>query len=367
MDQTATDFLKYFESPRLVLRRYHPGDGKWFYAMSQRNHDHLQRYEADNAAANIPSEGIAEELIASLAEAWEKGSYFFLGGFEKKSGEFVVQVYVEPVNRTLPEYEIGYFVDVEHEGQGYVTEAVRATLAILFDQVGAHRVSLKCDQTNLRSLRVAERCHMTREGLLRENRRNPDGTYASSLVYGLLKSEYPDFFMAQGMQFSHEIPSEGGAEEIAHFLAERWGSEQVVSRSKITGASRIPRFIARAPDGRLIGLLTYLIDLDSQSCELVSINSESEGRGIATHLLGMLETEAREKGCKRIWLITTNDNPEAAAFYVKRGFRLTAVHLNALERSRELKPQIPLVGKHGIRLKDEWEYEKVIQLDAQLE
>jgi hypothetical protein len=31
---------------------------------------------------------------------------------------------------------------------------------------------------------------MTREGCLRENKRNPDGTYSNSLIYGLLRSEY---------------------------------------------------------------------------------------------------------------------------------------------------------------------------------
>jgi RimJ/RimL family protein N-acetyltransferase len=71
-----------------------------------------------------------------------------------------------------------------------VTEAVRATLRILFEQLHAHRVRLECDETNIRSIRVAERCNMTREGYLRENKRNPDGTYCSSFVYGLLKNEF---------------------------------------------------------------------------------------------------------------------------------------------------------------------------------
>jgi RimJ/RimL family protein N-acetyltransferase len=79
---------------------------------------------------------------------------------------------------------------VDHEGQGYVTEAVKGTLGILFGQLQAHRVRLACNETNLRSIRVAERCDMTREGILRENKLNTDGTYSNSLIYGLLKSEY---------------------------------------------------------------------------------------------------------------------------------------------------------------------------------
>jgi ribosomal-protein-alanine N-acetyltransferase len=71
-----------------------------------------------------------------------------------------------------------------------VTEAIQATLGIIFSQLNAHRVRLGCSETNLRSIRVAERCNMTQEGRLRENKRSPDGTYSSSLIYGLLRSEY---------------------------------------------------------------------------------------------------------------------------------------------------------------------------------
>ncbi len=179
-----------FESPRLTLRSYQPGDGKWYYAMSLRNRKHLLRYEAENVAANIPNEEAAEALMQGLADDWKNHNCFFIGAFEKQTGEFVAQVYVGPVDWNLPEFEIGYFADVDHEGQGYVTEAVKATLNMLFNQLRAHRVSLKCDATNLRSLRVAERCGMTREGYLRENRRHPDGKYSGSYVYGVLEDEF---------------------------------------------------------------------------------------------------------------------------------------------------------------------------------
>jgi aminoglycoside 6'-N-acetyltransferase len=148
------------------------------------------QYESENVAANIASEEAAEVLVQDLANEWAKHSCFFIGAFDKRTGEFVGQIYVGPVDWKLPEFEIGYFVDIDHEGQGYISEAVRATLEIIFDQLHAHRVRLKCDENNVRSIRVAERCKMTREGYLRENKRHPDGTYSGSLIYGLLRSEY---------------------------------------------------------------------------------------------------------------------------------------------------------------------------------
>jgi len=190
MDTMHSEFPARFESERLHLRSYQPGDGKWYYAMSLKNHEHLLQYESENVAADIASEEAAEELMQVLANEWAKRSCFFIGAFDKKIGEFVAQIYVGPVDWKLPEFQIGYFADMNHEGQGYVTEAVRATLRIIFDQLNAHRVRLACDETNLRSIRVAERCNMTKEGCLRENKRHPDGTYSNSLIFGLLRSEY---------------------------------------------------------------------------------------------------------------------------------------------------------------------------------
>ena len=52
-------------------------------------------------------------------------------------------------------------------------------------------------------------------------------------------------------------------------------------------------------------------------------------------------------------LITTNDNLDALRFYQRRGFALTELRPGAVDESRRMKPQIPLVGAHGIPIRDE--------------
>jgi ribosomal-protein-alanine N-acetyltransferase len=113
-----------------------------------------------------------------------------LGAFRRDTDEFVAQIYVGAVNWNLPEFEIGYFADSEHEGQGYVTEATEAALRFAFEHLGAHRVRLEFDDANVRSLRVAERCGMIREGHIRENKRNADGSISGTLYYGILRDEF---------------------------------------------------------------------------------------------------------------------------------------------------------------------------------
>jgi len=102
-------------------------------------------------------------------------------------------------------------------------------------------------------------------------------------------------------------------------------------------------------------LVTYHIE--NKACEIVSLDSLVEETGIGSGLIAAVQDEAHRAGCHRLWLITTNDNLPALGFYQKSGFYLVAVHVNALELSRSLKPTIPFVGLGGIPLRDEIELE----------
>ena len=188
------------ETERLYLRSYQAGDGAWYYAMSQRNKPHLARYESGNAVMTINTEEEAETVVSDFAAAWKARTAFFMGAFRRDTRAFVAQIYVGVVGWNLPELEIGFFADVEHQGQGYVTEATRGALRFVFEQLGAHRVRLECDDTNVRSRRVAERCGMVQEGHLRENKRNADGSISGTLYYGLLRSEFVHPDIEQGAE-----------------------------------------------------------------------------------------------------------------------------------------------------------------------
>jgi GNAT superfamily N-acetyltransferase len=144
---------------------------------------------------------------------------------------------------------------------------------------------------------------------------------------------------------------------IHRILTDRWGSATIVTRGVLHVANELSGFVA-VEENVAVGLLTYRFD--AGACEIVSLDSISNGRGIGSSLLKSVEQVAKEKKCNRIWLITTNDNLHALRFYQRRGYVLVTVYRNAMERSRQLKPQIPMIGKDGIPLRDEIELEKKI-------
>lgn len=140
-------------------------------------------------------------------------------------------------------------------------------------------------------------------------------------------------------------------------IEERWGSVKVVTRGHVHDTSLLPGFVA-VSGGEPVGLATY--DIAGDECEMVSLDSLAERIGIGTALVRAVEGVARSSGCRRLWLITTNDNLAAVRFYQKRGLHIAAIHLDALEESRRLKPEIPLTGIDGIPIRDEIELELVL-------
>jgi ribosomal protein S18 acetylase RimI-like enzyme len=134
-----------------------------------------------------------------------------------------------------------------------------------------------------------------------------------------------------------------------------WGSEIVVVHGDVLRPGELPGFVAWI-DGERAGLLTY--EVRDGALEIVTLNSWREGSGVGTALCAAAEAEARRAGCRRLWLITTNDNLEALGFDQRRGFALVAVHREAVTRSRRIKPEIPRIGARGIPIRDEIELEK---------
>ncbi|MCK5453749.1 MAG: GNAT family N-acetyltransferase [Calditrichia bacterium] len=144
---------------------------------------------------------------------------------------------------------------------------------------------------------------------------------------------------------------------IEKILTLYWGSTRLVSRGKIYDGSNLPGFIAYI-DQEPVGLCTY--QTVHNQCEIISLNSLKENLGIGSTLITEVIKVARRDKCKRVWLITTNDNLQALGFYQKRGFVLVHIHPDAIKKSRQLKPEIPLRGQNDIPIRDELELELIL-------
>ena len=140
-------------------------------------------------------------------------------------------------------------------------------------------------------------------------------------------------------------------------MEREWGSLRQVTRGKLYHVLDYPGFVALV-DGQPQGIVTYRIE--GRQCEVLILHSVVEGLGVGATLIDHVKAQAKNAGCDRLWLITTNDNVHAFRWYQRRGFTIAAVHTNALEESRKIKPEIPLLGNEGIPLRDEIELEMLL-------
>jgi ribosomal-protein-serine acetyltransferase len=86
---------------------------------------------------------------------------------------------------------LGYWLSEEEEGQGTMTDAVRALTEHAFGRWGLNRVEIRADVENTRSRAIPERLGFRHEGTLRQSYRISGDRYSDDAVYAMLAAEWP--------------------------------------------------------------------------------------------------------------------------------------------------------------------------------
>jgi ribosomal protein S18 acetylase RimI-like enzyme len=240
-------------------------------------------------------------------------------GFINALSDGVLSAFI-PLLEVLPAYQ----------GRGIGSELVRRMLALLGD---LYAVDLLCD-ADVQPFYARLGMQPAQGMMLRRYARQSGGR--------------------QPVSFEIQPLSPAQRQEAAAWIRQRWGSEIVAVHGVTYRPAELPGFVA-VDGGAWLGLVTYHVDGDS--CEIATIDSDRPNQGVGTALIEAVKEVARQTACRRLWLVTTNDNTAALRFYQMRGFTLAALHRDAVSRSRQMKPEIPLTGNDGISMRDEIELE----------
>ncbi|BDP42806.1 N-acetyltransferase [Deinococcus aetherius] len=113
---------------------------------------------------------------------------------------FVVEVGREPAGSTRygdirtahGGLEIGWtWLHPRWHGTGLNRRMKRLMLAHAFEVMGMERVQIKTDILNTRSQRAIEGLGAVHEGVLRRHMRRPDGTMRDTVMYSVIREEWP--------------------------------------------------------------------------------------------------------------------------------------------------------------------------------
>lgn len=174
---------------RLILRCARPGDGPALQASVDASLERLRPWMpwAQAAQSVEESEAIARRMAGQFALRQDLPFSMFERCAGDAEGLHVGGTGLHRIDWGVPRFEIGYWVRTGFEGQGLVTEAVRALSRLAFDRLRAARVEIRMDSNNAASRRVAERAGFTLEGVLRRETLTPDGSLRDTCVYSRVR------------------------------------------------------------------------------------------------------------------------------------------------------------------------------------
>lgn len=183
-DPVLIDLPTSIETERLLLRPPRAGDGALLHAAIAESLPELRRF-----LASLP--WVAGEQTIESAEAYcrnaqanflaRKGLPFLV--LEKATGQIVGATGLHRTVWSTLKTEIGYWGRASRARNGFICEAVAALTDYAFASLRAVRVEIVTDEENGPSRRVAERCRFVLEGILRNERRAPDGTLRNTCIY----------------------------------------------------------------------------------------------------------------------------------------------------------------------------------------
>jgi RimJ/RimL family protein N-acetyltransferase len=176
------------ETERLLLRTPMPGDGAEMNAAIRESFETLRVWM--KWADHTPEIEETEQRCRSGQDTFVAREHLPFLLIRKEDGVFVGRCDLHFVDLEVPKFEIGYWLRTRYEGQGYMTEAVRAVTHCAFETLGARRAEIRCDPRNLRSRRVAEKAGYRLKARLRDEQVAPDGKLRDTLIYVLLAREY---------------------------------------------------------------------------------------------------------------------------------------------------------------------------------
>ncbi len=181
------------ETERLSLHPWRPEEALPFYQAIRESAERVGKWLPWVQYHTEPA--VADFFIQQTREGWANATELILGIFDRRTGAVLGGTglhsapHGSPLRWDWGSFETGYWLRDGAEGHGYMREAVRAQMRLVFGHFGAHKLSIRCDARNEPSRRVAESLGFKLDVQARNDSIATDGTVRSSLIFSLLAVE----------------------------------------------------------------------------------------------------------------------------------------------------------------------------------
>lgn len=163
---------KFYETPRLILRTLGDSvnEAEMVLDYFKRNSEYFKPWDPLRTDEFYTVDSRKDALAWELNAMMELG-YLRLWIFKKEDLEYkkiIGTIGITNIARGIFfSCKLGYSIDKEEANKGYMTEAVKKSVDIAFNEYGLHRIEATIMPGNKPSLRVVEKLGFVNEGLSR--------------------------------------------------------------------------------------------------------------------------------------------------------------------------------------------------------
>ncbi|WP_046216672.1 GNAT family N-acetyltransferase [Paenibacillus wulumuqiensis] len=195
----------YHANKGIHVRQLHPDDAESLLQLRLQSREANQQYEPRYPEEFFTLASQLDLIYRRRQEAAEDWGYLF-GIFITQSQQLIGTISLSHIVRGVGQFaEIGYSLSHLHQGQGYMTAAVKLIVDYAFRSLGLHRIQAGIIPHNTASRRVVEKCGFQPEGIARQLVKI-NGQWEDHQIYAILASdlEDPSFSSTAGISGSQQ-------------------------------------------------------------------------------------------------------------------------------------------------------------------
>ncbi|MFG1734586.1 GNAT family N-acetyltransferase [Paenibacillus sp. 843] len=159
----------FMQGKQIYVRSVEESDVEALLKLELDNRDFFQRFTGLRGDEFYTSEGQLERIRKARESSKADQGYLYVIGL-RDTGVLIGEIMLtEVVRGNLQSCWIGYFLDQDHNGKGYMTEAVQLVVKFAFQELKFHRIEAGVMPHNLGSIQVLLKAGFHKEGIARKN------------------------------------------------------------------------------------------------------------------------------------------------------------------------------------------------------
>lgn len=171
------------ETDRILLRPLTSDDCSSLLEAATESHDGLNAFYGGALSRRDLQVEQVQCYIADCDKEFREKTFIQYGLFDKATGRLIGAGSLHHLDWSVPKGRIGYWIRKSAEGRGYATDAANILTRIAFDQLGFHRLEIRCATNNKASAAIPTRLGYSFVALFERNKVDNSGNLVDLEIY----------------------------------------------------------------------------------------------------------------------------------------------------------------------------------------